>query len=93
MATKKRIVLDANILIRAVLGQKVREKIEMFAPTVQFFTPDLCYADAQKYLPFLFEKRNLSTDEVLEVLNRLTCLIQLVDRSLYNMYEVELALN
>lgn len=89
MVTKKRIVLDANILIRAVLGQKVREKIETFAPTVQFFTPDLCYTDAQKYLPSLFEKRNLSTEEVLEVLNRLTCLIQLVDRSLYNMYEDE----
>lgn len=89
MPTTKRIVLDANILIRAVLGKKVRELIEKFAPTVQFFTPDLCDADAEKYLPILFEKRNLPTENVLEVLERLTYFVQRVDISLYNVYEGE----
>jgi predicted nucleic acid-binding protein len=56
-------------------------------PSVQFFAPDLCYADAEKYLPMLFEKRNLKADDALDVLERLTCLIQLVDSSLYGLYE------
>jgi len=43
----KAIVLDANILIRAVLGQKVRNLIIDHAATVQFFAPDVAYADAR----------------------------------------------
>ncbi|NCR19396.1 MAG: nucleotide-binding protein [Microcystis aeruginosa LL13-03] len=89
MQTTKRIVLDANILIRAVLGKKVRNTIERFVPSVQFFTPDLCYEDAQRYLPILFEKRNLKARDALDVLEKMTCLIQLVDSSLYGLYEQE----
>ena len=43
MSGAKAIVLDANILIRAVLGQKVRNLI-------------LTHADARNYLPPLLEK-------------------------------------
>jgi predicted nucleic acid-binding protein len=89
MSTNKSIVIDANILIRAVLGKKVRDTIQTFAPTTQFFTPDLCYDDAVKYLPILFAKRNLSSEDALDVLANLTCLIQIVDNSLYSLYEVE----
>ena len=44
--SSKAIVLDANILIRAVLGRRVRELIVANAGTVQFFAPDVSYADA-----------------------------------------------
>jgi PIN domain len=54
----KAIVLDANILIRAVLGKRVRELILEHAATVNFFAPELAYADARKYLPALLEKRS-----------------------------------
>jgi predicted nucleic acid-binding protein len=89
MNVNKSIVLDANILIRAVLGRKVRELLEAYSAEVQFYTPDVCYEDAKKYLPLLFEKRNLPTQEALDVLEKLTCLINLVDRSLYELYETE----
>ena len=89
MSTDKSIVIDANILIRAVLGKKVRDTIQTFAPTTQFFTPDLCYDDAVKYLPILFAKRNLPSEDALDVLANLTCLIQIVDSSLYGLYEAE----
>jgi hypothetical protein len=45
----KAIVLDANILIRAVLGKRVRELIFDNAATIKFFAPDVAYADARKY--------------------------------------------
>ncbi|MEQ9372051.1 MAG: PIN domain-containing protein [Coleofasciculus chthonoplastes F3-SA18-01] len=87
MSTKKQIVLDANILVRAVLGRKVRGLLEEYVTTAQFFTPDECYLDASKYLPPLFEKRNLPAQEALDVLEQLTCLIEVVDYDLYNFYE------
>ena len=51
----KAIVLDANILIRAVLGKRVRELIFDNASAVKFFAPDVVYADARKYLPALLK--------------------------------------
>ncbi len=69
MAAETKIVPDANILIRAVLGKKVRNTIEKYANSTQFFTPDVCFADARKYLPALFAKRNLPADEAIAVLS------------------------
>jgi predicted nucleic acid-binding protein len=89
MSTNKRIILDANILIRAVLGTKVRDLIQEFSPTTQFFTPDLCYEDAVKYLPILFTKRNLPSEDALNVLANLTCFIHIVDSNVYSLYKVE----
>jgi hypothetical protein len=48
------IVLDANILIRAVLGRRVRQLIETYAHQgVRFYAPDIAFEDAEKYLPCL----------------------------------------
>jgi predicted nucleic acid-binding protein len=89
MSTNKRIVLDANILIRAVLGTKVRGIIQNSGSSVQFFTPDVCYGDAVKYLPMLFAKRNLPADDALEVLDRLVAMINIVEANVYSLYENE----
>ena len=40
----KAIVLDANILIRAVLGQRVRQLLLEHAQNVKFFALDVAYA-------------------------------------------------
>lgn len=51
-------VLDANILIRAVLGRRVRQLIDTYAGQgVRFFAPDVAFDDAEKYLPPLLKKR------------------------------------
>ena len=55
------IVLDANILIRAVLGRRVRQLIDTYAGQgVRFFAPDVAFDDAEKYLPPLLKKRGRS---------------------------------
>lgn len=79
----KAIVLDANILIRAVLGQKVRELIFAHAATVQFFAPDVAYADARKYLPALLAKRGVATEPAMTVLDRLEAVVRPLDAELY----------
>ena len=45
------IVLDANILIRAVLGRRVRQIIETYAAQgVRFFAPDVAFHDTERVL-------------------------------------------
>lgn len=77
------IVLDANILIRAVLGQRVRELIQAHATRVQFFAPDVAYADARKYLPALLEKRGVSVMPALQVLDALERIVHPMDMEVY----------
>lgn len=79
----KAIVLDANILIRAVLGKRVRELIVENATTVKFFAPEVAYADARKYLPALLEKRGISSDAAMSVLDALESIVQPLEFELY----------
>ena len=69
------IVLDANILIRAVLGKRVRELLLDNAARVQFFSPDVAYAEARKYLPSLLEKRGIQSESAMAVLDALETIV------------------
>lgn len=51
MASERRLVLDANILMRAVLGRRVRQIIEAHVARAAFFAPDVAIADARRHLP------------------------------------------
>lgn len=79
----KAIVQDANILIRAVLGKRVRELIFDNAATVKFFSPDIAYVDARKYLPTLLKKRGFDAGAAMLVLDRLEGVVQSIDVELY----------
>lgn len=48
MPSSSVLVLDANILIRAVLGNKVKQILITYNDVVDFFTPDICIADADE---------------------------------------------
>jgi predicted nucleic acid-binding protein len=65
----KRLILDANILIRTVLGQKSRALLMELYGQVEFFSPSVCFDDAQKYLPLILDKRGVPSNLALEVLN------------------------
>lgn len=81
--SNKAIVVDANILIRAVLGKRVQELVLEYAAVVKFFAPDVAYADARRHLPALLEKRGASGVVALKVLDGLESIIQPIDRELY----------
>jgi predicted nucleic acid-binding protein len=87
--TTKAIVLDANILIRAVLGKRVRELILVNASKVKFFAPDVAYDDARKYLPSLLEKRNISSDTALTLLSQIEKIVQPIDLELYEAVQLK----
>lgn len=85
MSSQKTLVVDANILIRAVLGRKVRSLVKRYEESVRFYAPDICFLDAQRHLPTL-----LQTDEIhhgLDMLAQMALMVGAVDRSVYGRYE------
>ena len=87
MSLRKGVVLDANILIRAVLGQKVRKILKQFQNTVFFCTPDVCFADARHHLHLILQRRDLDPSHGMAALDQIIRVVQTVDRSLYEDYE------
>ena len=81
--SKKAIVLNANILIRAVLSRRVRELIVDSADVVQFFAPDVAYADARKYLPSLLKKRGVESAPAMAVLDALESIVRPLELGVY----------
>lgn len=82
----KSIVLDANIVIRAILGDRVRNLIIQHHQTVDFFVPDVCLVDARKYIPQLFEKRKIPSDPAIELLEKFEAILKAVDQEIYQQY-------
>src|ERR1700733_1460629 len=87
MMEPKRVVLDANILVRTVFGVRVRSLLEQYEDFVGFYTPDVCLDDARRYLPLISAARGLDVAAGLSVLDQLILLVEVVDRSLYEEYE------
>ena len=87
--SKKAIVVDANILIRAVLGSRVQSIIIENAKSVRFFTPAVAFDDARKYLPALLEKRGIDGAAALKVLDALEAVVQPLEAELYDSFQRE----
>src|SRR5262244_2882673 len=83
----KGLVLDANILLRAVFGQRVRQILEAYEDEARFYSPDVCFADAERYIPDISKRRRLDNDLALSLLGQIEGIVERVDRSLYEEYE------
>lgn len=68
VSVTKGIVLDANILVRAVFGQRVPQILSLYADQARFYSPDVCFADARKYIRKLSGSRELDPQDALAVL-------------------------
>ena len=85
----KALVVDANILVRAVLGKRVREVIERYAGRVSFFVPEAAYAEAEEHLPALIVKHGGDPGKALAFLRSLASLVELVGSELYGEFEAD----
>ena len=83
------LVLDANILIRAVLGTRVRGLIETYGERIHLLTPAVCMDDARKYLPDLLAKKGIPTETGLAVLAGLMHLLHIAPIIEYAIAEQE----
>lgn len=74
----KQLILDANILMRAVLGTRVVALIRDYTPTVDFLTVDEAFEDVSTYLPQVLAKRGSEGAETQAALAKLRILQQFV---------------
>lgn len=82
MAERKRLVLDANILIRGCLGMRVRSLIADYASQVDFFAAEANVAEASSYLTELAAKRGLDPQICQEAFLSLMQVVQSMESAL-----------
>ncbi len=81
------VVLDANSLIRAMLGRRVREIIETHFTRVRFCAPDTAFAEAREHLPEILGKRGIDPEAAVAVLDEMLALIACIDVEIYGPFE------
>jgi len=84
---RKGLVLDANILVRGVFGRRVLQILEVYEGQASFYSPDVCFQDARRYVPDLSRRRGLDPVVGMSVLEGIARIVEPVDRSLYEDYE------
>lgn len=90
MTSEKKIVLDANILIRGVLGERVPDLLEGYHHHVRFYTPLQCFSEASEHLPAILNRRgHVDPGMTLHALNALYAIVQPIDEAAYTAFETE----
>ena len=82
-------MLDANILVRAVLGRRVREILTGYASAAAFFAPDVAYAEAQEHLPKILAFRRIPASLALAILDDIATTVHSLDCATYAAFEQE----
>jgi predicted nucleic acid-binding protein len=77
------LVLDANILIRAVLGSRVPAILTAHRDERAFVTPTICFDDATTHLPVILTKHEIDPTDALARLAELANLIRPVPEPAY----------
>jgi len=80
-------LIDAKILIRAVLGVRVRTLIAKYGTVVELFAPDTAWAEARKHLPVILRKRGVPVEAALQLLSSLEEIIQPMEFETYGSFE------
>jgi predicted nucleic acid-binding protein len=87
----KPLVLDANILVRAVLGRRVLSVLEAYAGRVHFLALEIAFTSVRTHLPEILVKRGLSEAVrqfvETEILARLPMLVTPVPQEAYADFE------
>lgn len=81
------LVLDANILIRAVLGSRALCLLRKYSEQADFFAPDTAFEEAREHLPYILDRRNVPVAPALAILDSLDRLVQTVDFESYVRFE------
>jgi len=75
----KGLIVDANILVRAALGTRVRSILEGFHRKTTFSAPDVCLSDARKKIPEICRKHGLDQNQAFDVLTYLEKIVEFVE--------------
>lgn len=83
------LVLDANILLRAVFGSRAYGFIRAPTKQIAFCTPDVCFEEARRYVLPVAERRGFNLQRSLSILHGLEELVDAVDSAEYAKLKVE----
>ena len=86
-SASKALILDANILIRAVLGSSVRNLLLNHRERVGFFAPETAFAEAREHLPCIVARRGGDADLVIEALRLLEEIVLPISADAYEDFE------
>jgi predicted nucleic acid-binding protein len=82
------LVLDANILIRAVLGSRVLFLLRKYAGQTEFLAPETAFQEAREHLPAILERRGVPVAPAMAALDSLHHVVQTVESETYARFEV-----
>lgn len=83
------LVVDANILVRAVLGKRVRDIIERYSEHASFFVPEPAYDEAREHLATLAIKHGGDPEKAFSLLHSLVQVMELIGEEIYKEFETE----
>jgi predicted nucleic acid-binding protein len=81
------LVLDANILMRAVLGKRARALLAKYGGRVEFVAPDFAFDEALKRLPQVIALRKLPEEPFMAYFDSLANIVQAVELEAYSSFE------
>jgi predicted nucleic acid-binding protein len=80
------LVLDANILIRAVLGSRVLSLLCKYNERVEFLAPVTAFDEAREWLPEILGRRGVPIPPAMATLDLLANLVESVGLEIYEPY-------
>lgn len=76
-----------NILIRGVLGVRVRILFAKYAAVAGFVSPDTAWTEALEHFPVILRKRGIPVEAALSLLFSLEEIVQPVEFETYGLFE------
>lgn len=86
MTSQRGIVLDANILIRAVFGKHVRRILDTYSDTAVLCSPATCFQEAAEYIPTIARRRASDPQVAFDDLRNITEIVEQIDLSAYSAF-------
>lgn len=87
MPDARLLVLDANILIRAVLGKRVRAILVRYSDRVRFVAPKAAFSEAEEHLPTILARRGMPVAKGMMVLRAIGKVVQPIGQDAYAAFE------
>jgi predicted nucleic acid-binding protein len=87
VSAERPVILDANILVRAVLGRRVRLQLEKYLASIRFCTPQGCFEEARRNIPAIAARLGDDANRILERLQELNMFVEELEISDYVEYE------
>lgn len=81
------LVLDANILIRAVLGSRVLALLRKYAEQGEFLAPGTAFEEAREHLPEILKARMVPVAPAMTTLDLVAGLVNRVESETYLPFE------